>query len=87
MKKLEIPTHSGTILHGALFASASKSDTVVIAITGIHGNFYSNPFYYNIGETLSAKGIDFIYAQTRRLWANSNSQRQNRRKRDDWFVQ
>lgn len=65
MKKLEIPTHTGTILHGALFASASKSDTVVIAITGIHGNFYSNPFYYNIGETLSAKGIDFIYAQTR----------------------
>lgn len=65
MKKLEIPTHTGTILHGALFASTAKSDTVVIAITGIHGNFYSNPFYYNIGETLSAKGIDFIDAQTR----------------------
>lgn len=29
---------------------AQKSDTVVIAITGIHGNFYSNPFYYNIGD-------------------------------------
>ena len=27
-------------------------------------NFYSNPFYYNIGDTLSAAGIDFIYAQT-----------------------
>ena len=34
------------------------------AITGIHGNFYSNPFYYNIGDTLNADGIDFIYAQT-----------------------
>lgn len=65
MKKLEIPTRTGTILHGALFASATKVNTVVIAITGIHGNFYSNPFYYNIGETLSTNGIDFIYAQTR----------------------
>ena len=36
----------------------------MIAITGIHGNFYSNPFYFNIGDTLSAAGIDFIYAQT-----------------------
>ena len=41
-----------------------KADTVVIAITGIHGNFYSNPFYYNFGDTLNAGGIDFIYAQT-----------------------
>ena len=37
---------------------------MVIAITGIHGNFYSNPFYYNFGDTLNAGGIDFIYAQT-----------------------
>ncbi|AHG72670.1 hypothetical protein X781_5210 [Mannheimia sp. USDA-ARS-USMARC-1261] len=65
MQQLHIATHTGTILHGALFASIAKSDTVVIAITGIHGNFYSNPFYYNIGETLSTNGIDFIYAQTR----------------------
>ena len=36
----------------------------MIAITGIHGNFYSNPFYYNIGDTLNAGGCDFIYAQT-----------------------
>ena len=36
----------------------------MIAITGIHGNFYSNPFYYNIGNTLNAAGFDFIYAQT-----------------------
>ena len=31
---------------------------MVIAITGIHGNFYSNPFYVNFGETLNAAGID-----------------------------
>ena len=36
----------------------------MIAITGIHGNFYSNPFYYNIGDTLNGGGIDFVYAQT-----------------------
>ena len=33
-------------------------------LTGIHGNFYSNPFYYNIGDTLNTGGIDFLYAQT-----------------------
>ena len=38
-------------------------DTVVIAITGIHGNFYSNPFYFNFGDTLNSGGIDFVYAQ------------------------
>ncbi len=63
MKSLEIETERGTILNGVLF-SGKKSDSVLIAITGIHGNFYSNPFYFNIGDTLSANGIDFIYAQT-----------------------
>ncbi|MBQ3670881.1 MAG: DUF1749 domain-containing protein [Treponema sp.] len=41
----------------------SRTDTVVIAITGIHGNFYSNPFYFNFGNTLNGAGIDFVYAQ------------------------
>lgn len=63
VKKLDIPTKRGTVLDGVLF-SAAPADTVLIAITGIHGNFYSNPFYYNIGDTLNAAGIDFIYAQT-----------------------
>lgn len=63
MQELNVPTRRGTVLNGVLFP-AQKADTVVIAITGIHGNFYSNPFYYNIGGTLSANGIDFIYAQT-----------------------
>ena len=63
MESLNVSTQRGTVLNGVLFP-AQKSDTVVIAITGIHGNFYSNPFYYNIGNTLSANGIDFIYAQT-----------------------
>ena len=63
MKGLEIPTKRGTVLNGVSFPS-EKADTVVITITGIHGNFYSNPFYFNIGDTLSSNGFDFIYAQT-----------------------
>lgn len=63
MKKLKVPTQRGVLLDGVLFGS-EEADTVMIAITGIHGNFYSNPFYYNIGNTLNGGGIDFIYAQT-----------------------
>ncbi|MBQ3443308.1 MAG: DUF1749 domain-containing protein [Selenomonadaceae bacterium] len=63
MESLNVETRRGTVLNGVLFP-AKNSDMVVITITGIHGNFYSNPFYYNIGDTLSANGIDFIYAQT-----------------------
>ena len=40
MKNLEIITKRGIILNGVLFSSEKKSDTVLIAITGIHGNFY-----------------------------------------------
>jgi len=64
MKQLNVATKSGTVLNGVIFP-APETDTVVIAITGVHGNFYSNPFYYSIGDTLSTAGIDFIYAQTR----------------------
>lgn len=63
--RLDVPTQRGSVLNGVLFRNDGvKSSSVMIAITGIHGNFYSNPFYYNIGETLNAGGIDFIYAQT-----------------------
>lgn len=71
MQALEIPTRSGTVLDGVLFP-ATGAETVVIAITGVHGNFHSNPFYYNIGDTLSAAGIDFIYAQTRDAFGQSD---------------
>ena len=54
MKKLKIETNRGTLLDGVLFGTEGKADTVLIAFTGIHGNFYSNPFYYNIGDTLTA---------------------------------
>ena len=63
---VNVPTERGSVLAGVLFRKDEKrtADTVMIAITGIHGNFYSNPFYYNIGDTLNGVGIDFIYAQT-----------------------
>jgi len=51
------------LLPGVLF-SQKETDTVVINITGIHGNFESNPFYFSIGNTLSSNGIDFVYALT-----------------------
>lgn len=63
-KELKIETKRGVLLDGVLFSSREDADTVLIAITGIHGNFYSNPFYYNIGGTLAKEGMDFIYAQT-----------------------
>ena len=66
MFRLNVPTRRGSVLNGVLFRPEEKrtADTVMIAITGIHGNFYSNPFYYNIGNTLNSANIDFIYAQT-----------------------
>lgn len=66
MFRLNVPTRRGVVLNGVLFRQEEKktADTVMIAITGIHGNFYSNPFYYNIGDTLNVGGIDFVYAQT-----------------------
>ncbi len=66
MFRLNVATERGVVLNGVLFrkSETKTSDTVMIAITGIHGNFYSNPFYYNIGDTLNSSNIDFIYAQT-----------------------
>ncbi len=64
MKEIKVKTHRGVLLDGVLFETTGNADTLLIAITGIHGNFYSNPFYYNIGDTLNSGGIDFIYAQT-----------------------
>ena len=51
MRELNVATKRGSVLNGVLFDAQEKADTVVIAITGIHGNFYSNPFYYNQPRT------------------------------------
>ncbi len=62
MISVQAQTKRGVLLDGTLFSGSSKA--LLIAITGIHGNFYSNPFYLNIGQTLSQAGYDFLYAQT-----------------------
>lgn len=62
-ENINVFTDRGIALTGVLFKSG-YADTVLIAITGIHGNFYSNPFYNNFGDTLNAEGYDFIYAIT-----------------------
>ena len=64
MIEIQVETKRGVLLNGVLFNETKSSDTVLIAITGIHGNFYSNPFCCNIGYTLNKGNIDFIYAQT-----------------------
>ena len=57
-------TKRGILLDGALFCETKNLDSILISVTGIHGKFKSNPFYYNIGNTLNKGNIDLIYAQT-----------------------
>lgn len=63
-KECNVAAKRGVVLSGVLFRAEQSADTIVTAITGIHGNVYSNPFYYNIGDTLNAGGVNFLYAQT-----------------------
>lgn len=64
MRNVSAGAERGVPLAGCLFSGLGRSDSVLIAITGIHGNFYSNPFYYDMGDALVGKGIDLLYAQT-----------------------
>ena len=59
MKKLNVATRRGSVLNVALFDTPG-ADTVLVNITGIHGNFYSNPFYYDFGAALNSGGFDFV---------------------------
>lgn len=63
-RELNVAAKRGSVLNGVLFDANAGTDTVLIAITGIHGNFYSNPFYYYVAAALNHAGIDFVYAQT-----------------------
>ena len=87
---IQCPDKRGPVLNGVLFRSEENrsADTVMIAITGIHGNFYSNPFYYNIGDTLNSDNIDFIYAQTNDAFGQMETgQCELRKERDHRFVE
>jgi len=79
MKECNVATKRGVVLNGVLFHEGAPADTIVVNITGIHGNFYSNPFYYNIGDTLN-RGRDRLplRADQRRLRADSDAQRRDR---------
>lgn len=81
MKEIIVSTRTGTSLGGVLF-SKNNSKWLVIAITGVHGNFYSNPFYYNIGDTLANNGIDFLYAPTRDAYGQIESKNQLTQKKE-----
>lgn len=63
---VEAAAARGTVLFGVLFrdTAAAAPDTVVLAVTGIHGNFRSNPFYVDFGVAVNAAGAHFVYAQT-----------------------
>ena len=84
MFRLDVPTKRGSILNGVLFRKdkEKQTNTVMIAITGIHGNFYSNPFYYNIGDTLNDNNIDFIYAQTNNAFGQIETYNVNTKKKE-----
>lgn len=81
MKEIIVSTKAGTSLGGVLF-SKRKSSWLVIAITGVHGNFYSNPFYYNIGDTLADNDIDFLYAPTRDAYGQIETRNQLTQKKE-----
>ncbi len=63
---VEAAAARGTVLDGVLFrdAEVAAPDAVVLAVTGIHGNFQSNPFYVDFGAAVNAAGAHFVYAQT-----------------------
>lgn len=81
MKEIIVSTKTGTSLGGVLF-SKQNSKWLVIAITGVHGNFCSNPFYYNIGDTLASNNIDFLYAPTRDAYGQIESRNQLTKKKE-----
>ncbi len=60
-KNMTVWTGRGVPLSGILF-SKRRNSRIMICITGIHGNPYSNPFYFPLGERLSSEGTDFIMA-------------------------
>ena len=88
MKECNVATKRGVVLNGVLFHEGAPAYTIVVNITGIHGNFYSNPFYYNIGDTLN-RGRDRLplRADQRRLRADQNAQHPHRQGGADRLVE
>ena len=55
-----IYTKDGIELFGLLYEPDSKSNTVLVHVHGMGGNFYENKFLDAIAETLTSNGIAFF---------------------------
>lgn len=62
MNILKINTKRGLELKGAIFESISKTDTVLIMLTGICSNIFQNELLYETGNLLSRNGVTTIIA-------------------------
>ena len=55
-----ISTEDGLQLHGVLYQPEKETDTVLVHVHGMGGNFYENKFLENIAKTLTDSGIAFF---------------------------
>ena len=63
INKLCVVTDRGNLLNGSLFEDGN-TDTVLICVTGLHGNSFTNPFLRDMGRRLAKSGINFILAES-----------------------
>ena len=64
MHEIKVKTRRGILLEGILYNETKKSNSILIAISGINAKDEKNTFYDNIGFTLNKGNIDFICAHT-----------------------
>ena len=64
MHEIKVKTKRGISLEGILYNETKKSNSILIAISGINAKDEKNTFYDNIGRTLNKGNIDFICAHT-----------------------
>lgn len=58
-------TADGLKLQGLLVSPPTSSQSVVLHIHGLEGNFYENEFFDTVGESVSAAGFSFCPVNTR----------------------
>lgn len=60
-----IVANDGLVLHGVIYEPENKTETALIHVHGMGGNFYENGFLKNIAETLTNNGIAFCVFNNR----------------------
>ena len=55
----KIITEDGLVLHGVLYEPEEPTDTVLVHVHGMAGNFYENPYLDFLATTLTDNGIAF----------------------------